>query len=329
MSLTGDPKPAYKKKKDGERTVSEELESNAEAVNMVATNSGLYHTNVPMRDLKFNIGAGESVINHRGCFITMGGDRPGSIFSGFGARGFDGTDTIDLVVGRGASARGGDGPPESSLINNMFSADASRIYISQLTHIDKNFGIAEGYHRRPKPRAGIGIKSDDVRIIGRNSVKIVTGRGGGFRGHGFRGETNAQGGKSSIAPAIELIAGNYDDNKFVYGGLYNPIDKVPYLQSAVKGENLVAALDELTDIIGNLWSAVYNMALIQAGYTTVNSIEVWRPWVTTAGPVFSILTSTFALKALWATRLKMTSWQFYYTRDNGYRSIRSPNVFIT
>ena len=47
MSLTGDPKPAYKKKDPNERTVSEELDSNAEAVHMVATNSGLYHTNVP------------------------------------------------------------------------------------------------------------------------------------------------------------------------------------------------------------------------------------------------------------------------------------------
>ncbi len=120
MSVTGDPKKAHTPL-EGERTVSQDLEQNPQIVNMLPSNSGLYHTNVPMKDLKFNIGAGESVIQHRGCYITMGGDRPGSIFSGFGAKGFSGTDTIDLCVGRGASARGGDGVPESSMINNMFS----------------------------------------------------------------------------------------------------------------------------------------------------------------------------------------------------------------
>ena len=328
MSLTGRPKKAHKKQK-GERTVSEDLEQNPNVVNMLPSNSGLYHTNVPMKDLKFNIGKGESVIQHRGCYITMGGDRPGSIFSGFGARGFSGTDTIDLCVGRGASARGGDGAPESSMINNMFSADSSRIYISALTSIDKNFGIAHGFTRDPKPRAGIGIKSDDIRIIGRNSIKIVTGRGGGFRGHGWRGEPNSLGGKSSIGPTIELIAGNYDDAKFVYGGLYNPIEKVPYLQSAVKGENLVKALDELWEIVGGIWSAVYNMALLNAGYVTVNSIEIWRPWVTTAGPFYHLLNSTFCLQALWAVRSKGLAWQFYYTQPSGYRSICSSNVYLT
>jgi hypothetical protein len=138
------------------------------------------------------------------------------------------------------------------------------------------------------------------------------------------------GGKSSVGPTIELIAGNYDDAKFVYGGLYNPVEKLPYLQSAVKGENLVAALDEMNSIVGNLWSAVYNMALIQAGYTTVNSVDAgWRPWITTAGVPFSLLNSTFALQALWATRTKSLSWQYYYTMDSGYRSIRSSNVYLT
>jgi len=326
MSLTGRPKKAFKGKG---RTVGKNLEENPNIVNMVPSNSGLYHTNVPMKDLKFNIGKGESVINHRGCYITMGGDRPGSIFSGFGARGFSGTDTIDLCVGRGASSRGGDGAPESSMINNMFSADASRIYISALTDIDRNFGIAHGMHRRPKPRAAIGIKSDDIRLIGRNSIKIVTGRGGGFRGHGWRGETNSMGGKSVIAPCIELIAGNYDDSKLVYGGLYNPIEQIPYLQSAVKGENLVAALDEMMSIMGNLWSAVFNMALLNVGYTAVNSIDMWRPWITTAGVPMSLMMNSYTLMSLWATRLKATTWEFLYTRDSGYRSIRSPNVYLT
>ena len=325
MSLTGDPKKAF----DGVSTVNANLEQNPEIVNMIPSNSGLYHTNVPMKDLRFNIGKGESVIQHRGCYITMGGDRPGSIFSGLGARGFSGTDTIDLCVGRGANARGGKGVADGSMVGNMFSADASRIYISQLTEIDKNFGIAPGVHQTGQPRAGIGIKSDDVRIIGRNSIKIITGRGAGVRGHGERGEPNALGGKSLQAPAIELICGNYDDSKFAYGGLYNPVEKIPYLQAAIKGENLEAAMMELTGIIGNLWSAVFNIALIQGGFNTVAGIDPLRPWVTTAAAGATFLTSTFALQALWATRLKLLSWEFLYLNDSGYRCIKSPNVFLT
>ena len=328
MSLTGDPKSAHKPKK-GEVTVSEDLERNPEALHMVPSNSGLFHTNVTMRDLKFKIGRGESVINHRGCYITMGGDRPGSIFSGLGARGYDGTDTIDLVVGRGASARGGKGPILGGVLSNMFSADASRIYISQLTKIDKNFGIAQGKHQKPNPRAGIGIKSDDIRIIGRNSIKIVTGRGDGFRGHGARGETNALGGKSSIGPTIELIAGNYDSKRKVYGGLYNTPEDIPYLQSAVKGENLVAAFDELWDIVGNIWAVVFNQSLIESGYKIVNSIDPLRPWVVSAGPSVAMLKSSYELMALWSARSKMMAWENYYTKDNGYRSIRSSNIYLT
>lgn len=326
MSITGDPKPAF----DGISKINANLEQNPEIVNMVPSNSGLYHTNVPMKELKFNIGKGESVIQHRGCFITMGGDRPGSIFTGLGAKGFSGTNTIDLCVGRGANARGGKGVTEGSVVSNMFSSDASRIYISQLTHIDKNFGIAPGVHQDTRqPRAGIGIKSDDIRIIGRNSIKIITGRGAGVRGHGMRGETNALGGKSLQAPAIELISGNYDDASYAYGGLYNPVEKIPYLQAAIKGENLEACLMEFKSIMGNLWSACFNMALIQGGFNTVAGIDPLRPWVTTAAAGAAMLSSTFALQALWATRMKLMTWEFLYLNDSGYRCIKSPNVFLT
>lgn len=82
-------------------------------------------------------------------------------------------------------------------------------------------------------------------------------------------------------------------------------------------------------IIGNLWAAVYNMALIQAGYITVNSVEVWRPWVTTAGVPATLLTNTYAMSALWSTRAKSLAWEYYYIKDSGYRSIKSPNVYLT
>jgi len=296
---------------------------------LVPPNSGIFHTPVPGRPLTFKVSAGESTIQHAGAYITLGTDRPGTVFSGYGARGYQNTATIDLIVGRGASAKGGDGVKADSVISNMFSGDAARIYISQLTKIDENFGIAPGVPGKTKPGAGIGIKADDIRIIARNSFKICTGRGEGFEGHGSNGETNAFGGMSSIAPTIELIAGNYSDVKSVYGGLKNPIETVPYLQPAVKGENLVKALSEMSEIMGNIWSAVYNMALIQGGFNNLVGIDPFRDWVSTAAPPVAIGSMGFVMQNLWATRLKGTMWEQYYLEESGYRYINSPNVFLT
>mgnify|MGYP003635587504 FL=1 len=249
-------KPGYKKVGD-EETLYEKLKGASESVKMVPTDSGVFHTNVPMKGLNFKLGDGESVIEHGGCYITFGRDRPGTLFSGFGARGVQDAATIDLVVGRGSGAKKGEGPAPNQVVSNMFSADAARIYISQLTKIDQNFGIASGVPGRHNPSSGIGIKADDIRIIARKSFKLCTGRADGVEGHGSRGEPNSMGGRASIAPTIELIAGNYSDSRYVYGGLYNPIEGVPYLQHAVKGDNLIKALTEMNEILGALGSLLW------------------------------------------------------------------------
>ena len=323
-----DKKPGYEKV-GNEETLYEKIKGAPESVKMVPTDSGVFHTNVPMKGLNFKLGDGESVIEHGGCYITFGRDRPGTMFSGYGARGIQNSSTIDLVVGRGASAKKGDGPAKDQVVGNMFSADAARIYISQLTKIDKNFGIASGVPGNTRPSSGIGIKADDVRIIARSSFKLCTGRADGVEGHGSRGETNALGGKSSIAPTIELIAGNYSDTKYVYGGLFNPIEGVPYLQHAVKGDNLVKALAELNEIVGNIWSAVYNMALLQTSHDTINGIDPWCPWITAMAPVKNMGALYFVLMNLWAARVKGTMWEQYYLDPSGYRCINSPNIYLT
>ena len=323
-----DKKPGYEKVGD-ETTLYEKIKQTPEAVHMVPTNSGVFHTNVLMKNLNFKLGDGESVIEHAGSYITFGRDRPGTLFSGFGARGVQNASTIDIVVGRGASARKGKGVANNTVVQNMFSADAARIYISQLTKIDKNFGIASGVPGKHKPASGIGIKADDVRIIARSSFKLCTGRADGVEGHGQRGETNSLGGKSSIAPTIELIAGNYSDSKYVYGGLFNPIETVPYLQHAVKGDNLVKALTEMNEIMGNIWSAVYNMGLLQTSHDAINGIDGLRPWVAAMAPTKNMGAMYFVLMNLWAARVKGTMWEQYYLDPSGYRYINSPNVYLT
>lgn len=323
-----DKKPGYEKV-GNEETLYEKIKGAPESVKMVPTDSGVFHTNVPMKGLNFKLGDGESVIEHGGCYITFGRDRPGTLFSGFGARGVQNSSTIDLVVGRGAGAKKGDGPAANQVVSNMFSADAARIYISQLTKIDKNFGIASGVPGRHNPGSGIGIKADDIRIIARKSFKLCTGRADGVEGHGSRGEGNSMGGRASIAPTIELIAGNYSDSKYVYGGLYNPIETVPYLQHAVKGDNLAKALTEMNEIMGNIWSAVYNLALMQTSHDTINGIDPWCPWISAMAPVKNMGALYFVLSNLWASRVKGTMWEQYYLDPSGYRSISSPNVYLT
>lgn len=328
--MSFDPKkPAYTKYFGNQPTLYDLFKEFPSTLRQVPADSGVFHTVVPGKPLQFKVAANESVMYHGGSYITLGTDRPSTIFSGFGARGYQNASTIDLVVGRGASAKGGAGPKQDSVVSNMFSADAARIYISQLTKIDENFGIASGVPGRTRPGAGIGIKADDIRLVARNSFKLCTGAGKGFEGHGSRGETNAFGGKSTIAPTIELIAGNYSDEKWVYGGLKNPIETVPYLQAAVKGENLTKALTELNEIIGNVWSAVYNLTLIQTGYNVTNSIDPWRAWNAAQGAPAAGGMLSFALQNLWATRVKSTMWEQYYLVPSGYRYINSPNIFLT
>ena len=111
MGIGSDKKKGYDPKnlpKDerGEPSVYDKMKAK-QPVKMVPTRSGLYHTIVPMKNLSFKLANDESVIQQGGSFIVLGTDRPASKASGTGAEGFQGTSTIDLVVGRGAGASTG------------------------------------------------------------------------------------------------------------------------------------------------------------------------------------------------------------------------------
>ena len=49
--------------------------------------------------------------------------------------------------------------------------DKSRIYISGKSDIDKNFGIDVGPSSAPS--ASIAVKSDEIRIVARNGMKLI------------------------------------------------------------------------------------------------------------------------------------------------------------
>ncbi len=130
----------------------------------------------PYNDFVYNAAPCETVYKgQNNSYIVFGRDRISDWDSGYGGKGHGKDSTLDIVVGRLSSV------DATTLINQYvnpnYAADASRIYLSQKTDIDDNFGIVEGYSGKSVARAGIAVKSDDVRIIARNSMKLVVNSG--------------------------------------------------------------------------------------------------------------------------------------------------------
>lgn len=209
----------------------------------------------------FNQASNERVIKNKNSFIVLGRDRHSSLKSA--AFGTDNS-MIDLVVGRGSSYKPvGSGKPYAQMpdadisLNTNFYTDAARVYISQKADIDYYFGIADKRLGDKDKRSAVGIKADQVRLIGRRNIKIVTGKGTGKGGP--NGEFNADGGKIDGPGTISLIAGNYTGessipllpffNK-VRGVLQDrEIQRLNVLQPIPKGDNLVACIRDMMEII--------------------------------------------------------------------------------
>lgn len=298
-------------------------------VNLVPQDSGLYHTLVPMKNLTFKMAPNEAVIQQGGSYIVLGTDRPATLADGTGGTGYQNASSIDLVVGRMSSARGGDGPREGGEVDNSYSADAARVLINQLTKVDKNFGLAEGVGGVSPVGSAVAAKADHIRLIGRQSIKIVTGKTQGTKGDGPGGEPNSLGGwMHQPSPTIELIAGNSTEDRIVWGGIAQPFESINTMQRACLGNNTKDGLKELSEIVGEIWSAVYNLALIQGGFNSVVGIDPLRPWVGAAAPVVTVAALDFVINSLWNTRINALFWEFNYLWPFGYKYICSTNVKI-
>tara|TARA_B100001094_G_scaffold53740_1_gene49263 strand:+ start:1324 stop:2487 length:1164 start_codon:yes stop_codon:yes gene_type:complete len=297
--------------------------------------NGLFHTAIPLQTIKYKKAPNEKVMENEGSFVVLGTDKPKGVESGYGAKGSNKANSIDLVVGRMASARKGKGPPGSdnedgAFVDNSNFADAARIHISQLTDIDKNFGLAETNTNQSVGRSGIAIKADAVRIIGREGIKIVTGRADGPGGFGNRGEPNSLGGKiAQPAPTIDLIAGNNTGNIKVWGGLYQPVETIPNLQPAVKGFITRDAFRELGNVVDEIWSALYTLTLVQIRYNAILGSDPFRPWVPPAATDAVASQILFVMNSLYHTRVNKNMWEFNYLYPFGYKYICSRNINIT
>ncbi len=207
-------------------------------------------------------------------YITIGHDRPAHPFTGYGGSAGTECSTIDICAGSASSLRvlgkgGKQSFGKSNVIGKIFAADASRIYISQQTDIDKNFGLPKGRSPDTTGHAGIGIKSDHVRVIARSSVKIYAGKGI-FENQGFTGEKNARGEPIKHAGVIEFIAGDTE-----------------YLQPLAKGENLVKCLANIYDHIARINQALllYDKGLLTVRGAAILNFHPSTPVVTFPDPI--------------------------------------------
>lgn len=181
-------------------------------------------------------------------WIVLGRDRPAGKMSGNGGAGYTQAGMIDLCVGRmSANPRERDDNNNPFKCNPDFFSDAARIYISQKTDVDANFGLTPGTVGQSSNKSAVALKADAVRIIGREGIKLVT------RTDKF----NSRGKECVSVSGIDLIAGGAD-------GIGTKDDWKQ--QPLVKGENLVEALKTLVDNVEALNGIVQGFLQYQMEY---------------------------------------------------------------
>lgn len=216
--------------------------------------------------------------NSQNSGITFTRDRPSHYCSGRGGRGESGASTIDIVVGYQSSFDKSKLPPllhphDEHVVDPDFFADAARIYISQKTDVDFNFGLSPGTKGSPgiegekRPSSAIAIKADSVRVIARENIKLITGTD----------VFNSQGGKVISPGGVDLIAGNEV-------GEQQPIPKGDNLAAAL--ERIVTHLDQVTGIVQAFLTHQMNYNEVLADhfhlspFWGIETEELFEPWFT-------------------------------------------------
>lgn len=186
----------------------------------------------PDNNPAFNKAPTDNVIpGNNNSSIVLGRDRPGGMKSGYGGKGHNKAGAIDIVAGRVSAI-------ETSTINGpvnpSFGADAARVYLTQKGDIDAYFNLPRGQAPYSVARSAVGIKADDVRIIGRESIKLVT-------------KTDA------ITSNNEVVAANNGVQLITKDNTFKDED----MQPMVKGDNLKLALETLASRIFSLQGVLY------------------------------------------------------------------------
>jgi len=323
------------------------LSNRAEQVERGLSKGGLMHAETGgSTKAIYKVAPSETILsNAAGADITMGMDRPASRGSGYGARGLTGqteksigSAKIDLVVGRMASAKGGDGVKPGTYVDNSFFADAARIYVAETSDVDQNFGLSEGLVGSPKGQSCVAMKADQCRVVGRSGIKIMTGAGNNVDGYGFRGETTSKGGKLGVSPGIDLIAGNQAGDRIVWNP-WNLPETVLDIQPVTKAYNVRDYLQELSELIGDIYSFVLNLSLclkVLAACQVAGMTWAATPFTSALCPIAGIGGAVVQALLPWLvdnsvhhSRSQKTAMDFDYLQHAGYKFIGSRGVRVS
>jgi len=278
-------------------------------------------------------------------YITIGFDQPSGKFSGTSRFGAQKNSCIDLIAGLGSGDHRGRGPDPGTEVPASFQNDAARIYISELTDIDRNMGLVDGSVGRRDGRSAIGLKADGIRIHAREGIKIVTGA---MKGAGQR-ERSSTGAKLAAAPRIDLIAGNYDGQRdsidvrqrSALTALRDIAQKTPLLkkpplnslQPIVKGDNLVECLQDLQEHISDLNGIVLSMATINTIlFAAMGPGLAPVPRLAGASAACAVATQQYLSRVtfpVWANKINGVFWEFKYLNRFFPRYICSKTVRAT
>jgi hypothetical protein len=186
--------------------------------------SSFFCANVEERTPEFNKAPCETKIdgNHNSSII-LGRDRNATWVSGIGGKGGLQCGMIDFSVGRGQiiiehNKKNNVDPLKGiELVGPMFHSDAARIYITQrCENIDRYFGLKPSGGPDSSRKSAVALKADQVRIVGREKVRIYAGRGNFDGFDASIGETNCLGQRLK-GQVIELQVGNQELHPLVLG----------------------------------------------------------------------------------------------------------------
>ena len=202
--------------------------------------------------------------------------------------------SIDLFVGinklntsypESSSEYDEEGKQEAVYLSSDFSKDAARIYISEKASPDLYFDLEE-YKYSPAnwDLSSVCLLADAVRIVGRNSVKIVTRE---------RGAINSVGDASFAAGGIHLIAGNRPDK---LQPIPLGINLITYLEKKDKmyNETLDILRETISQEIFQIWQFLALHTHIASGPGSPTAIPTPVPAV----PDFLNIGTTLAQKTI-------------------------------
>ena len=250
---------------------------------------------------------GEKIYKHGDSWIVFGRDRNEGRDSGYGGRGDARAFSMDIVVGR-TPASFAPTTTDAQYVDPNFFIDAARVFLSQKTNLDEYFHI-NGENIEERGKAGIGIKSDYVRIISKNSLRLVT----------MDEDVNSRGGTINKKYGIELVAGNDYDA----------------LQPMALGQNLAEALTGMLKLIDQLSTVVDTFANINVTYlnstsahfhyspfnglpTTPSELEI-TSCVTAVSALLTQVSATIA-----QLKMNMAKYQMNYLSSSGEKPVLSP-----